>query len=426
VNGGDLTNVNPKTNLPEFGFFSSLKKIVKKAAAVVIPVVAGAVCGPACAAAASGIYTKATGGSWGDALKAAVFSYAGSSFAQGAGYGQQAGTFSEFMANPAGQLGKAFTNLNPFSSAPGAGSYWQAGGNTATGSFADPNIFTRAGSQFAQSTGIGAAQGQGLWSGAPQAAAGPQFYGATGADISTMAPAQQEAYRTAASQAMSAPGAPPAAVHKAGIEAAAKAGQMANAATASGAVGQGAAATAQASKGILGTGISPGTLAAASIPMAATLLMPQQEIPENELAKYDQEQRQKIQEYNACVRAGGTNCQVPEDLASVGFKFETAPQTQYASYSQPVGSGTSGIQSIDEIYRRAKATPTVDPTRAMYAAAGGSINGPGTGTSDSIPAMLSDGEFVMTARAVRGAGNGSRKDGVRRMYKMMRQFEGAA
>jgi hypothetical protein len=39
---------------------------------------------------------------------------------------------------------------------------------------------------------------------------------------------------------------------------------------------------------------------------------------------------------------------------------------------------------------------------------------------------LSDGEFVMTARAVRGAGNGSRKDGVRRMYKMMRQFEGAA
>ena len=35
------------------------------------------------------------------------------------------------------------------------------------------------------------------------------------------------------------------------------------------------------------------------------------------------------------------------------------------------------------------------------AAAGGEIMGPGTGTSDSIPAMLSDGEFVMTARAVR-------------------------
>lgn len=56
----------------------------------------------------------------------------------------------------------------------------------------------------------------------------------------------------------------------------------------------------------------------------------------------------------------------------------------------------------------------------------GSIDGPGTGTSDSIPAMLSDGEFVMTARAVRGAGNGSREKGVRKMYQMMRAFEGGA
>jgi len=54
----------------------------------------------------------------------------------------------------------------------------------------------------------------------------------------------------------------------------------------------------------------------------------------------------------------------------------------------------------------------------------GGISGPGTGTSDDIPAMLSDGEFVMTAKAVRGAGNGSRKEGVRRMYDMMRSFEG--
>ena len=41
----------------------------------------------------------------------------------------------------------------------------------------------------------------------------------------------------------------------------------------------------------------------------------------------------------------------------------------------------------------------------------GYIAGRGTETSDSIPAMLSDGEFVMNARAVRGAGNGSREKG---------------
>jgi hypothetical protein len=56
----------------------------------------------------------------------------------------------------------------------------------------------------------------------------------------------------------------------------------------------------------------------------------------------------------------------------------------------------------------------------------GFINGPGTEKSDSIPAMLSDGEFVMTARAVRGLGNGSREKGVRKMYDMMRMFEGGA
>ena len=53
----------------------------------------------------------------------------------------------------------------------------------------------------------------------------------------------------------------------------------------------------------------------------------------------------------------------------------------------------------------------------------GPINGPGTGTSDSIPAMLSDGEFVFTAKAVRGAGKGSRREGAKRMYAMMKALE---
>jgi len=38
-------------------------------------------------------------------------------------------------------------------------------------------------------------------------------------------------------------------------------------------------------------------------------------------------------------------------------------------------------------------------------------------------ALLSDGEFVMTERAVRGAGEGDRERGAARMYEMMRQFE---
>ena len=54
----------------------------------------------------------------------------------------------------------------------------------------------------------------------------------------------------------------------------------------------------------------------------------------------------------------------------------------------------------------------------------GPINGPGTGTSDDIPAMLSDGEFVFTAKAVRNAGSGSRRKGAARMYKLMKMLEG--
>ena len=54
---------------------------------------------------------------------------------------------------------------------------------------------------------------------------------------------------------------------------------------------------------------------------------------------------------------------------------------------------------------------------------GGMSLGPGTEKSDSIPAMLSDGEFVMTSRAVRGIGDGSRKLGAKRLYDMMHKAE---
>ena len=66
---------------------------------------------------------------------------------------------------------------------------------------------------------------------------------------------------------------------------------------------------------------------------------------------------------------------------------------------------------------------------------GGYIEGPGTGRSDDIDAQiyqngvpvqearLSDGEFVFTERAVRGAGNGDPDKGAAKMYRMMQQYE---
>tara|TARA_A100001037_G_C15151327_1_gene639428 strand:+ start:828 stop:1631 length:804 start_codon:yes stop_codon:yes gene_type:complete len=66
---------------------------------------------------------------------------------------------------------------------------------------------------------------------------------------------------------------------------------------------------------------------------------------------------------------------------------------------------------------------SIDP---LTKAAGGEVTGPGTGTSDSVPARLSDGEFVLTAKAVRGAGGGDRNVGAARMYDMMSQLERVA
>ena len=59
-------------------------------------------------------------------------------------------------------------------------------------------------------------------------------------------------------------------------------------------------------------------------------------------------------------------------------------------------------------------------------AGGGEVDGPGTGTSDSVPARLSDGEFVLTAKAVRGAGGGDRDVGAARLYDMMSELEATA
>lgn len=87
-----------------------------------------------------------------------------------------------------------------------------------------------------------------------------------------------------------------------------------------------------------------------------------------------------------------------------------------------------------------KGTPAPDYRRRgiTQMAKGGYIEGPGTGRSDSIPAAiyqnggrvqearLSDGEFVMTERAVRGLGNGNRAQGAAKMYQMMDRFEGMA
>lgn len=79
---------------------------------------------------------------------------------------------------------------------------------------------------------------------------------------------------------------------------------------------------------------------------------------------------------------------------------------QTAAAPAPVALAKGGIASLKDFPRK-----------------NGPIDGPGTGTSDSVPAMLSDGEFVFTAKAVRAMGQGSRRKGAKRMYALMKQLE---
>ena len=79
--------------------------------------------------------------------------------------------------------------------------------------------------------------------------------------------------------------------------------------------------------------------------------------------------------------------------------------------------------------------PNPNVLQPFSAAHGGSVEyprrellvaGPGTEKSDDIPAMLSDGEFVINSKAVRGAdpsGGGNRYAGAQNLYNLMRNFE---
>ena len=81
------------------------------------------------------------------------------------------------------------------------------------------------------------------------------------------------------------------------------------------------------------------------------------------------------------------------------------------------GEVTGGVQNSGQRIKHSDDKVREHPKRI------GEIAGAGTGTSDDIPAMLSDGEFVMTAKAVRNAGGGSRKAGAKKMYQMMKSLE---
>jgi hypothetical protein len=97
----------------------------------------------------------------------------------------------------------------------------------------------------------------------------------------------------------------------------------------------------------------------------------------------------------------------------------------------PTGAATSGGIALPATTTAAAPPITAEQILAaiqqssgiINAAGGGYINGVGGPKSDSNLARLSDGEFVMTEAAVRGAGGGDRMLGAKRMYDTMNGLE---
>jgi hypothetical protein len=107
------------------------------------------------------------------------------------------------------------------------------------------------------------------------------------------------------------------------------------------------------------------------------------------------------------------------------FQAQPSPQPQYTQVGArpPV---MAGIPSLTQSFQQARGFAAGGTTYARGGPpvrARGAIRGPGTERSDDIPAWLSDGEFVITAKAVRGAGGGDPRRGAKTMYELMNRLE---
>jgi hypothetical protein len=168
--------------------------------------------------------------------------------------------------------------------------------------------------------------------------------------------------------------------------------------------------------------------------LGATYLMggfDQKQVPKTE-QQTEMENRFKTQKADVAANPGSYT---PQGLEKYGIMYNSRGEIIGGKQSALPTLGPTEIPSMSYVPYTPR--PYVPYTPKRYAAAGGiaslatggyprrtgQIAGPGTATSDSIPAMLSDGEFVMTAKAVRGAGKGSKLAGAKKMYSLMHQLE---
>ena len=144
---------------------------------------------------------------------------------------------------------------------------------------------------------------------------------------------------------------------------------------------------------------------------------------EKQATKDDDQRRQLLQMIGSIYGA-------PQDIPAT----PVIPIPDYGDYEDEYRGGYDPREDFDfwpDEYERAGGSAPSGET--AYPRMNGAIAGPGSETSDDIPAMLSDGEFVTNAEALRGIGllaGANKQDkeeqrmmGARKMYEQQREAQ---
>ena len=426
VVGNSLNSINPITGQPEFFFkkaFKAVKRIIKKAAPIIVPIVGNAIAPGVGGPLASALMTKLQGGSMSDAFKSAAMAYAGQAVATGAarafsqgstmGYGK---SFLEGLKQ--GALSPIEAAGNIFSSGPqnplAQGIFGPRGANV---------LFRESARELGQNkfAGIGSAlfpsyQGAAANYGVPQtiqaqninpelSGTDPKFGGENYATRDYVQPdGSIKAGDVRVDTAAGTPGGNQTLTKDQILDNVGFTGDRSltspvptDAGTATSGIFSGGAG-----KVIKNLATSPMGIAGLTA-AGVYFLTPEGEVPDDQLQQMSEPQRSAYDKYLALKDKNSYEAAALKRQAGIFSPYADSPQTL---------ADIAGISLAD-----------AQRYLASFAG-GGEVIGPGTGTSDDVNAKLSDGEFVMTAKAVRNAGGGDRNVGAARMYDLMRRFEG--
>ena len=427
VIGSGVMSINPETNLPEFGWLSktwkSVRKFVKKAGPAIGSVIGFMVGGPVGAAIGAGIGTK-TSAQEGYARNMAL-AFIGGNVAKGAGVG----------AGSSGGIGSLFqgstwaNTFNPSNWTP------MAGGQTGIG-----GLFQNVGSGVARNMGIGGTQSLNklvrsgdITAAQAKSIATEMAAKGVGADVAATNLGLKLSSTAMTELATAGPG----------IMSSLSGSYGALNPLEKWAVGEvtklGAGFYEQPREGRMGQAPSYLTSslrsgpAIPSAPISGSAATPTSSAGNPFVAQQGQYGGPRQDTGAGISTLPGGNARASMNLAKGNQLLDSVAQGQVSTQDPRLGSLLTPFPDfpIPAAGRRlqqvtAKNGGFIGSSRPMFNAGGfsGHARGPGGPKDDLIDAKLSNNEFVMTAKAVEGAGNGDVERGAQRMYRLMDQLEG--